>query len=318
MRPRSLVTTGLLATIAIAGCERPAPLANNLPLADRQTSVRAWADAENLGATINSPADEQSPTLSADGLTLYFVSNRPGGFGGSDLWISQRASHDAAWEPPVNLGSVVNSSGIESGPNLSLDGHLLFFQSNRPGGQGSNDIYVSHRGNTNDDFAWQPPINLGPDVNTAAADVGPTYLEHGDDGPILFFARGPSNLLTDIYAAPVTRDGQTRGPAALVSELSTPEFTEGRTSVRPNGRELVFFSNRGGGSGGADLWFTTRQTAHDAWSIPVNIGSPPNSPANDLLPFLTRDGRTLLYTSDRSDGFGAFDIWISSRVKSSH
>jgi len=281
--------------------------------ADEAVLGSEWSEPVHLGPPINTPSADQSPALSPDGLSLYFASNRPGGLGGNDLWVSHRASHHSPWEAPANLGPSINTSGIESGPNLSPDGHLLFFQSNRPGGNGSNDIYVSRRADTDDDFGWGPPVNLGPDVNTAAAEVAPWYAEHDADGPTLYFARGPSNLFTDIYSAPITRDGHTRGPATLVSELSTPDFSDSRMTVRADGREIVFFSDRPGGLGGTDLWSATRRSVHDAWSRPINLGAPLNSPDQDLLPFLSRDGRTLFFTSTRPGGLGDFDIWMSTR-----
>jgi len=319
MKSRSLAVSSVLLLLIASACESLTPVANEVP------SVRfnftnglraAWSEPVHLGPPVNTPSADQSPALSPDGLSLYFASDRPGTLGGVDLWVSRRASHHSPWGTPVNLGTGINSPGIESGPNLSPDGHLLFFQSNRPGGQGSNDIYVSHRADTDDDFGWRPPVNLGPEVNTAAAEVAPWYQRRDADGPTLYFARGPSNVFTDIYSAPITRDGHIRGPATLVAELSTSDFNDGRMTVRADGREIVFFSDRPGGLGLTDLWRSTRRNVHDAWSTPVNLGAPPNSPDGDLLPFLSRDGRTLLFTSTRVGGLGNFDIWMSTRVLS--
>ena len=88
-----------------------------------------WSEPVNLGMTINTTFNDQSPTLSADGLSLYFGSNRPraGGSTDTDLWVSHRSCGECPWGTPVNLGPVVNSSVGDNGPSLSLDGHLLFF-----------------------------------------------------------------------------------------------------------------------------------------------------------------------------------------------
>jgi len=101
----------------------------------------------NLGATINTAANEQGPALSNDGLSLYFGSDRAGGFGIFDLWVSHRACVDCPWESPVNLGATVNTAASETEPSLSIDGHLLFFTSARPGGAGGQDIYLTRRSN---------------------------------------------------------------------------------------------------------------------------------------------------------------------------
>ena len=103
----------------------------------------------NLGATINTAANERSPGLSRDGHYLYFATTRPGGSGGFDIWVSWRhdKGDDFGWQPPVNLGSQFNSVGTDAGPAYfeNDDGGvpLLFLASNRAGGAGGLDIYVS-------------------------------------------------------------------------------------------------------------------------------------------------------------------------------
>src|SRR5262249_60899211 len=73
-----------------------------------------WAEPINLGAVVNSPSNEVGPATSTDGLSLYFGSDRPGGFGGNDIWGSQRASLEAPWGPPMNLGQAINTVDIEN------------------------------------------------------------------------------------------------------------------------------------------------------------------------------------------------------------
>jgi hypothetical protein len=121
-----------------------------------------WSAPVNLGSTINTSFNEQGPNLSKDGLSLYFGSDRPGGLGSFDLWVARRACSDCPWEAPENLGPVVNTAASETGPGQSIDGHLLFFTSTRAGGQGLSDLYLSQRADAKDDFAWGPPVGLGP------------------------------------------------------------------------------------------------------------------------------------------------------------
>jgi hypothetical protein len=281
-----------------------------------------WSAPLNLGAPINTAFAEQGPELSIDGLTLYFSSNRPGGSGGFDMWVSRRGCSDCAWEEPFNLGPLINGSGNEGGPSLSNDGHLLFFGSNRlvEGADFLNDIYVSRRADPKDDSGWGVPVRLGPDVNTAAAEAGAEYLQSAEDGPgNLYFGRGPAANFQDIYVAPVTQDGETLGPAALVEELSDPTTHEAIPRVRTDAREIVFWSNRPGGLGGGDLWMSTRRSVHDAWSAPVNLGALVNAPALDFQPSLSFDARTLLFASNRSGSLsGSLDIWMSTRTPSGH
>ncbi|HEX9608561.1 MAG TPA: hypothetical protein VF962_15150 [Gemmatimonadaceae bacterium] len=297
------------------GSDSDAPPMVGLHIQAQRFAGSEWSTPVNLGATINTSANEQGPTLSKDGRTLFFGSDRDGSL---DLWVARRACSDCSWdEPPVKLGSVVNTAFTESGPGLSIDEHMLFFTSNRPGGQGLTDLYVSHRANPKDDLGWESPVGLGPDVNTGASEAGAEYLQSAEDGAAnLYFNRAPLGGTADIYYAPLTRDGETRGPATLVSEISHPTATDQGSTLRTDGREIFFFSTRPGGIGGNDLWTSTRRSVHDPWPTPTNLGSPLNSVAAEQQPSLSSDGRTLLFASSRTGGFGGTDIYVSTRTPS--
>jgi len=279
-----------------------------------------WSAPVNLGPVVNSAANEQNATLSPDGLRLYFTSSRSDGAGPLDIWVSRRACTDATdpgcdWQTPANLGSVINTGGADFAPNLSLDGHLLFFSSNRVVA-GNVDIYVSRRDDPNDDFAWETPVALGPGVNTPDGEQAPMYRPSAEDGPAnLYFNRGllASNG-TDIYVAAVTRDGETSVPAELVTELSVPNANDAAVTVRTDGRELMFYSNRPGGLGLTDLWVSTRSNSHEPWSLPENVGALLNSGFNEVTPSLSSDGLTLIFASNRPSGFGGNDLYMSIRT----
>jgi len=236
-----------------------------------------WTEPVNLGL-VNSPSNEQNAFLSKDGLSLYFTSNRPGGFGGLDIYVSHRASVESAWGPGVNLGATINTAFLDFGPNLSADGHLLFFASTRPGGQGGADIYVSRRVDPRDDFAWPPPVNVGPPLNSADFEQAPFYLQNAEDGSgNVYFNRGlQAEQRADIYYAAVTRRGAAIGGEVFVAELSSP-VNDFAVSLRHDGREVFFTSQRPGSDGVSDLWTSTRQSIHHPWQNPVNAGAPPNS-----------------------------------------
>ena len=195
-----------------------------------------WSQPVHLEAPVNSPFSELGAALSPDELSLYFGSNRPdpSALGGIDIWVSRRACPECPWEAPMNLGPNINSLGGDGSPALSPDGHLLFFSSLRDGGLGSDDIWVSHRVDPNDDLGWEPAVNLGPYVNTAAGEDSPSYVPALEGGGVnLYFSRG-----MNIYAVRVTRDGEALGPAEPVAGLAGGSGV----TVRRDGREAFFWS----------------------------------------------------------------------------
>jgi hypothetical protein len=277
-----------------------------------------WGAPLNLGPVVNTGAGEAAPCISRDGLSLYFFSDRPGGFGGNDIWVSERASRDDPWGPPQNLGPTVNTSGNENAPTLSRNGRRLYFASNAPGGSGGLDLYVSRRSDKRDNFGWQPPVNLGDGVNTPADEAAATLFEDDDGTTTLYFhSNRPGGLgLDDIYASSLVEDedDDTFGPAILVAELSSP-FADRLPSVRRDGREMFLTSNRPGTFGLLDLWVSTRATAAYAWSTPVNLGPVVNSPATDGRAALSDDGTELYFHSTRPGGSGGFDLFVTRRTR---
>lgn len=311
-----------LGSLAVLGCKTEAPTASQIALNSFANSE--WSEPSNIGAPINSTGSDQNAFLTKDGLTLYFSSDRtdlPGANGGLDIWVSQRATTAGTWGTPQNV-EALNTSSADLAPNISVDGHLIFFASNRPGstlvgGPGtapSIDIYMSRRTNTHDPLAWEPPVKLGPGVNTASSDQAPMYLQNAEEGRTnLYFNRG---LLVanqgDIYSAAVTRDGEVLGEAVPVAELNS-NANEAAVSIRHDGREIFFWSTRAG-SIGQDLWTSTRQSVHHPWSEPTKLDAPLNSAANDLVPSLSFDGRTLIFASNRAPTLGGNDLWITTRT----
>ena len=276
-----------------------------------------WSPPTNLSAVINSGASDQGPAISKDGLSLYFHSNRPGGHGGFDMYVSQRASVDDPWSSPLNLGPTVNTAFDEGNPAFSRDGHFLFFQSVRPGGLGGVDLWVSERSLKHDDFNWELPVNLGAGINSTADDNAPSYFQNDelDVAQLYFVSTRPGGFGgQDIYLSNQTLDGSF-GPAVLVSDLSTSS-TDSRPSIRHDGLEIIFQSNRSGSLGTAlDLWVATRDSVLDGWSTPVNLGSPINTVSIENNANLSSDRLTLFFSSDRSGGSGGLDLYVMTRTK---
>ncbi|MCB0735456.1 MAG: PD40 domain-containing protein [Flavobacteriales bacterium] len=118
-----------------------------------------WSDPKNLGRPVNTEEWESQPAFSADGKTLYFASNRPGGYGGSDIWYSEKT--DKGWSVPINMRAI-NTPGEEQFPFIHNDGKTLYFSSDGLPGMGKCDIYVTRK--TGD--KWSEPMNLGYPINT--------------------------------------------------------------------------------------------------------------------------------------------------------
>ncbi len=275
-----------------------------------------WSAPVNLGSVINTGANDQGPALSKDGRSLYFTSDRPGGEGGFDLWVSRRESEDAPWGAPANLGPTVNSSGVEQAPALSPDGHDLYFLSTRPGGFGGADLYVASRNHTHDDFAWRAPVNLGAGVNSALQESSPVLFVDEDGTTTLFFGvlNRPGGLGEfDIYESVLGSDGLF-GPPTNVIELNSA-FRDLRAAIRHDGREMIFTSGRPPASNAApDLWVSTRPTTLDPWSAPENLGGEVNTADFEGAPALSWDGETMIFNSNRPGSVGGSnDLWMTTR-----
>jgi WD40-like Beta Propeller Repeat len=276
-----------------------------------------WSAPVNLGPTVNATdSNNVAPALSKDGLSLYFTSTRPGGFGGDDIYVSHRYSTDDPWGPPINLGPTINTTLNEREPAFSRDGHLMFFVSNRLG-MGGTDIWVSRRIHTDDDFGWQTPENLGAGVNSSLADTGPSYFANDELGtPQLFFSSNRSGAnISRVYVSEQAADGSF-GPAVLIPELGVTSPGGVTPSIRHDGLEIFLTSNRPGSiANTADLWVSTRETVFDPWSEPINLGPTVNSTLVENLPEISSDGKTLFFSSNRTGSIGLVDLWMSTRTK---
>ena len=320
MKPLAKITLfGALAALGY-GCSTDTPTALTAELMlDDAPAYGPWGAPVSLGPVVNSPYNDQHPAISKDGLSLYISSDRPGGLGGMDIWVSHRGSVDDPWGTPENLGPNINSAGNDLAPTFTPDGHRLYFHSTGRGGCGLADLFVARRHDKRDDFGWEPAENLGCVVNSAFADAGPTYFEDEATGiTTLYFTRQnnppTSDQGFDIYATTRIGDEGEFGPAVLVPELSSP-YRDTRTTIRRDGLEMIISSGRPGGSGSEDLWVSTRASTLDLWGTPVNLGPVVNSSAFDGAPALSFDATTLYFFSERPSGLGKRDLYVTTRER---
>jgi len=139
-----------------------------------------WSIPRHLGEVINSREWESTPSLSFDGLTIYFSSTRPGGYGGSDIWKSYWTPN--GFSAPINLGPTINTAGNEQTPFIHPDNQTLYFSSNGRPGMGGFDFYYSR---TNDSGNWETAVNLGYPINTNGDEKG---LLVNRDGTVAYFS----------------------------------------------------------------------------------------------------------------------------------
>ncbi|MGI9543050.1 MAG: OmpA family protein [Cyclobacteriaceae bacterium] len=146
-----------------------------------------WTAPVSLSENVNTKFNEGTSTISANGRTLIFTScSGRQNYGSCDLFITYKIGED--WTEPENMGKGVNSRGWESQPSLSADGRVLYFVSDRPGGLGQRDIWVSYWRNG----AWEGPYNLGPSINTPAEEVSPFIHVNGET--LYFSSKGYPGL----------------------------------------------------------------------------------------------------------------------------
>ena len=228
----------------------------------RATTHDEWGEPNNLGKLVNSADWDGSPSLSADGLSLFFHSDRPGGSAGFDLWMTRRETKSDPWGPAENLGPPINSDKEESAPCISADGLELYFAFEDPLADDTA-FYVSRRETT--DAPWGEPISLGPVINSWPKQWEP---EISSDGLLLLWSDKywilhgqqhgdprPGGLgSTDIwFSRRATKDGQWSEPVNLGPAINTT-YGETGPSLSADGSALYFGSNRYIGLGGAAFW----------------------------------------------------------------
>jgi len=232
-----------------------APSHIDIWMTTRSSISHDWGLAHRLGSEVNSSAEESWPSISADGLSLYFCDGfangtkpRPGGHGKGDLWVSRRVSASDPWEQPENLGSPVNTQHSELSPFIWGNGCMLLFSSDRPGGLGNWDLWKTTRVTPSDE--WGEAMLLA-NVNSSGYELGPAM---SPDGLILLFQRGGPGTLDLWMATRRTVDESFGLPEKVPGPVNSQSHDDCSARFSVDGSTLYFGSNRPGGSGDFDLW----------------------------------------------------------------
>ena len=207
-----------------------------------------YSKATLIKGEINDEPSKGAINISQDGEWLIFAGNFPGkGYGDFDLYISYNTP--TGWSEPENMGPSINTEFWESSPSLSPDKNALYFSSNRPGGYGGRDLYVSYR---MPNGKWSPAENMGPDINTAGDELAPFI--HADNQTLYFTSNGlPGYGGTDIYLTRKIADRKWGKPENLGYPINTIE-NEGSLFVASNGSTAYYASDRADTRGGLDLY----------------------------------------------------------------
>ncbi|MHB1921632.1 MAG: OmpA family protein [Chitinophagaceae bacterium] len=211
-------------------------------------SNHLWSKAVNIGPPVNTPYNEGSGHISQDGrFLLYAGCNLPDGLGSCDIYYSVRSP--SGWSPPQNIGPPINTRYWDTQPCLSSDNKDLYFVSNRPGGYGGSDIYVSH---LLPDGHWGNPENLGPNINTPGDETTPFI--HADNQTLYFASNGwPGIGNVDLFYSRKTPDGGWSRPVNLGYPINTIDH-DGSLFVGSDGKTAIFASDRADSRGQLDLY----------------------------------------------------------------
>ena len=180
-----------------------------------------WGNVKNLGENINTTSWDSHPSLSHSGDTLYFASDRLGGFGLADIYFSVK-DKKGNWSKATNLGPIVNTRGNEVSPFFHHRFNVLYFSSNgHPLNFGDFDIYKSYR----DNDSWTEPRNIGPLVNGPGSEY---YFTIDSESSHLYYARSEQEDLNnlDLHSFPVPMEAQPEAVARLKGSLVNSETKE--------------------------------------------------------------------------------------------
>lgn len=230
--------------------KRMGNLSDNRPNEDlyfAELNDESWDKVKDIGPPINTIENEGAFSISSDGNYIFFTScSRNGGKGQCDIWLTSKKNN--RWDEPKNLQSPINTKYWESQPSISSDGRMLYFSSDRPGGYGGTDIWVSEFSNS----GWSAPKNLGPTVNTCKDEQFPFI--HSDNRTLYFSSNGHPGLgKSDLYLT--RKDVKLNWETPI--NMGFPINSRGQDwnlVVARDGKTAYFSSDQLKGFGGLDIY----------------------------------------------------------------
>ena len=263
-------------------------------------------------SSVNSYSDDYNPMITADGRTLYFVSDREHGLGGHDFWVaSKETRNEVEFSSPSNLGSTINTTQSEGGATISADGQTMYFTAcNREDGLGGCDIYEAQL----QEDGWVEIRNVR-EINTSDWESQPTISA---DGRSLFFVSNRPGGMggsedTDIYVCYKQANGTWSRPRNLGAPINTPK-KEDSPFIIPAGDALYFSSEGHKGFGGLDF-FVSHLSEEGAWLSPANLGPEFNSPDDERFITIPAAEDVIYFTKNQKDG--QLDLYMAQRQTTS-
>jgi hypothetical protein len=252
---------------------------------------------------LNTSHNDGCPIVSPSEGSLYMASNRPGGFGGLDIWIAPRIEN--GWGMPVNAGPRINTSADELCPSPA-DGNRLFFV--RRLSATDTDIFLAKKSPAG--WAAPEPLPKGLNaVNSEWEEWSPSVFKNQRNNEVLYFSSTRAgHPVHDIYYS------VNLGPAQLAEGGANSSASDARPNVRRDGLELVWDSTRIPSLGATDIWSAARSSIDQPWGAAVHLGNGINSSAAESRPSFSGDGTALVFGSARAGGEGSGDIYISTRT----
>jgi outer membrane protein OmpA-like peptidoglycan-associated protein len=209
-----------------ARCNTPEGLGSCDIYVAQMKADSTWDYVKNMGPNINSIGWDSQPSLSHSGDTLFFASDRIGGFGFSDIYYSVK-DKDGNWQKAMNIGPIVNTRGFEVSPFFHHTFNVLYFSSNgQPLSFGDFDIYKAHKNKV----TWDEPKNIGPLVNGAGSEY---YFTIDSESNYLYYARSVADDIEnlDLHSFPVPMEAQPDAVARLKGKLINSETKRPFTGI---------------------------------------------------------------------------------------
>jgi len=250
------------------------------------------ADAQNLGANVNTDGDEYINQVFQDSIIFTRRS------GNEYVFTSKIIDGNYMPAEPLNLGW--HNDYWVGAMCFSSDKKTLYFVGiDYPVGYGRGDIYKSEF----IDNQWSEPMNIGKPVNSATMESQPCISANGKE---MYFVRDTKSNKSNIYFSQYLQE-EWSTPKAITT-INT-RFGEMAPFLHPDGRSLFFASEGHNGMGGYDI-FMCRRLLNGTWSEPVNLGAPVNTEKNEISFVVSADGKKCYVSSDRDGGFGGYDIYV--------